>query len=169
MSYPYYIGIDPDVEKSGFALLEKATGKLELESLTFPQLMNRLVKVKAEGKTAQVIVEAGWLNQGNWHIRYTDNKGQAAKKGYQVGRNHETGMKIIEVAKFFGFDVVEKKPLRKIWRGKDGKITAEELASFTGYTKKSNQDARDSALLAWNASGLPYTAQDVLRKYGLKK
>lgn len=163
MSYPYYIGIDPDVEKSGFALLEKATGKLELESLTFPQLMNALVKVKAEGKNAQVIVEAGWLNQGNWHIRYTDNKGQASKKGYQVGRNHETGMKIIEVAKFFGYDVVEQRPLKKCWKGKDGKITAEELAELTGYTKRSNQDARDSALLCLHAANIPLITSKTIR------
>lgn len=155
MKYLYYIGIDPDVEKSGFALLNRETRELTLESLTFPQLLNRLVQAKASGEPTQVVVEAGWLNQGNWHIRYTDNKGQAAKKGYQVGRNHEAGMKIVEVAKFFGFEVVEQRPLRKCWKGKDGKITAEELAAFTGYTKRSNQDARDSALLVWHAANLP--------------
>jgi hypothetical protein len=155
MNYPYYIGIDPDVDKSGFAFLERETGYLYLESLTFPQIMNRLVQIKASGKTAQVVVEAGWLNKGNWHIKYHDNKGQATAKGYDVGRNHETGRKIIDVAKFFGYDVVEQRPLKKCWKGKDGKITQEELESFTGFANRSNQDARDAALLAWHAANLP--------------
>ena len=155
MKYTRFIGIDPDVDKSGFAFLNKETKELTLESVSFPMLLNRLVQAKAGGEPVQVIVEAGWLNQGNWHIRWGDNKGQAAKKGYQVGRNHEAGMKIVEVAKFFGFDVVEQRPLRKCWKGKDGKITAEELAAFTGYTSRSNQDARDAALLCWHAANLP--------------
>lgn len=142
-----YIGIDPDVDKSGFAVLDRASGALELESLTFTQLMNRLVQIRATKADAVVVVEAGWLNRGNWHVRYHDNKGQATMKGYHVGRNHEAGKKIVEVAKFFGFEVIEQKPLRKCWRGTDGKITAEELAQLTGYRKRSNQDSRDAALL----------------------
>ena len=153
--HAYYIGIDPDVSKSGVALLNKSTMAIELHSLPFPSLMDLLIKKKAEQADVVVIVEAGWLNRGNWHIRFNDNKGQAGMKGYQVGRNHETGMKIIEMAKHYGFQVEEVKPLRKCWRGTDRKITAEELASFTGYRGRSTQDARDACLLAWSAANLP--------------
>lgn len=153
--YTHYIGIDPDVAKSGVAVLNKQTRNIELFSLTLPELMAKLIKLKSEGINAVVIVEAGWLNKGNWHIRFHDNRGQAAMKGYQVGRNHEAGKKIIEVATFFGYPIQEQKPLRKCWQGADRKITAEELALFTGYNKRSTQDARDAALLAWNAANLP--------------
>lgn len=39
--------------------------------------------------------------------------------------------------------------------GKDGKITHEELASFTGVKERTNQEGRDAALLAWTYAGLP--------------
>lgn len=42
-----------------------------------------------------------------------------------------------------------------MWQGKDGKITAEELQHITGYDRRTNQDARDAALLAWVYGGLP--------------
>lgn len=155
MEYTHYIGIDPDVEKSGVAVLNKQTKCLELHSLSFTELLNLFITQKASGNPSVVIVEAGWLNQGNWHLRYYDNIKVAARKGYDVGRNHEAGAKIIEAARYFNFEVRGVRPLKKCWRGKDGKITAEELAVFTGYTKKSNQDARDAGLLAWTGANLP--------------
>jgi hypothetical protein len=44
---------------------------------------------------------------------------------------------------------------RNIWRGKDGKITHEELAAFTGITGRTNQEERDAMLIAWNYANLP--------------
>ena len=85
----------------------------------------------------------------------------SAKKGYDVGCNHETGRKIVEVAQSTLLEVKEKFPLRKIWKGKDGKITHGELvALFEGSgivcnTGRSNQEKRDAALLALDASGMP--------------
>ena len=40
-------------------------------------------------------------------------------------------------------------------KGKDRKITAEELKAFTGVTGRTNQEGRDAALLAWEYAGLP--------------
>lgn len=158
-----YIGIDPDVAKSGVAFLNAETREIELYSLTFTQLMQKLVRWRAEGKDTVVVVEAGWLNKGNWHIRFRDNKGQACMKGYQVGRNHEAGKKIIEVAQFFGFEVIEQRPLRKCWKGADRKITAEELEQLTGYSKRSSQDSRDAALLCLAAANVPLIMNNRLR------
>jgi len=59
------------------------------------------------------------------------------------------------MCKHYGIEVIEHFPLRKIWKGKDGKITQEELASFTGLKGRTNQDARDAALLAWSFANLP--------------
>ena len=42
-----------------------------------------------------------------------------------------------------------------MWQGKDGKITQQEIASFTGITGRNNQEERDAALLAWVYAGLP--------------
>lgn len=155
MRHAVYIGIDPDVELSGFAVLNVQTKELELASLSFKEILAAFMRIKAEGTDAVVVVEAGWLNKGNWHLKFHDNRGMAAAKGYQVGRNHEAGKKIIEAAEFFGYEVIEQRPLRKIWKGKDRKISAEEFAQLTGYTKRSNQDSRDAGLLCLNAANIP--------------
>jgi hypothetical protein len=159
MKYDTIVAIDPDVEKSGVAELSPQHRLLEVTNLTFPQLLDYLQSRKKLSETAHtslvVIVEAGWLNQSNWHLRSKDNVRVASAKGNSAGRNHETGRKIVEMCKHYGIEVVEQRPLQKCWRGKDGKITHEELASFTGLTGKTNQDARDAALLAWSFANLP--------------
>lgn len=155
--YDNIIAIDPDVSRSGVAFLKPATGLLEVSNLTFPQVIDYLQQAnrdKGEG-TLIVLVEASWLIHGNWHLSSWERRQRAASKGYDVGRNHETGKKIAEMCRHLGIEVLEHAPLRKCWRGKDGKITHEELVSFTGIKGRTNQDARDAALLAWVFSGLP--------------
>jgi len=157
--YDYIIGIDPDVDKSGCAFLETKTKRLETTSLTFPLLLDYLIQEKKNAEQCEtsiiVIVEAGWLNKSNWHLRNNDGKRVAAAKGNSTGRNHEVGRKIIECAKHYGFEVFEQRPLKKAWKGKDGKITHEELQYFTGIMGQTNQESRDAALIAWNHAGLP--------------
>lgn len=155
--YDNIVAIDPDVSRSGVALLKPATGLLEVSNLTFPQVIDYLQQANRNkgAETLIVLVEASWLIQGNWHLSSWERRQRAASKGYDVGRNHETGKKIAEMCRHLGIEVLEHAPLRKCWRGRDGKITHEELASFTGITGRTNQDARDAALLAWVFSGLP--------------
>ena len=157
--YDNIIAIDPDVEKSGVAELSPQHRLLEATSLTFPQLLDYLQSRKKLSETAHtsliVVIEAGWLNQSNWHLKRGDNARVASAKGNSTGRNHETGRKIVEMCKHYGIDVVEQRPLKKCWKGKDGKITHEELAAFTGLTGRTNQDARDAALLGWVFAELP--------------
>jgi len=151
------IAIDPDVTKSGVCTLQPKTRDLKFDALDFPNVLEliRTTKDLTEPGKLVVVVEAGWMNKSNWHLLQYDSKAQAARKGYDVGRNHETGHKIVEVCKALGIRVVEHIPLVKRWRGKDGKITHEELAYFTGITKRTNQDERDAILLAWNFAALP--------------
>lgn len=157
--YDNIIAIDPDVTRSGVAFLKPTTRRLEVSNLTFPQVIDYLQHAKnvrdKMQETLIVVIEASWLIQGNWHLQQWERKQRAASKGYDVGRNHETGKKIVEMCQYLGIEVLEHAPLRKGWKGKDGKITHEELASFTGLMGRTNQDARDAALLAWAFSGLP--------------
>ncbi len=159
MKYDTIIAIDPDVAKSGVAELSPKHRLLEVTNLTFPQLLDYLQSRKKlsemEHTSLVVVVEAGWLNQSNWHLNHKDSKAVAAAKGNSTGRNHETGRKIVEMCNHYGIEVVEQRPLKKCWRGKDGKITHEELSSFTGLSGRTNQDARDAALLAWIYANLP--------------
>ena len=153
------IAIDPDIDRSGVAELDKITKQIKLFSFSFPDLMDYLIASKraCEIKNIhlKVVVEAGWLNKGNWHITPKDTKFSAAEKGRQAGRNHETGRKIVEMCKHYQIQTEEVKPLRKFWEGKDKKITSEEFNSLTGFAGRSSQDMRDAGLIAWVYAGLP--------------
>lgn len=156
--YDYIIAIDPDVTESGVATLVVADRMLETSKMAFPILLDfmRDKKRRADesGLRMCVVVEAGWVNRPNWHIAGR-NARAAAAIGKQTGRNMEVGRLLVEMAKHYGIEVVEQPPLRKCWRGRDGKITAEELQSFTGLTGRTNQDQRDACLLAWVVANLP--------------
>ena len=155
----HIIAIDPDVDKSGVAFLHLPSREVHCEAKTFPELIDALHATKqatdALGESLTVIVEAGWLNRSNWHVQAGDSRRKAAAIGRSAGRNHETGRKIVEMARHMGIETVEQRPLQKCWQGPDGKITAAELAQFTGYTQRTSQDMRDAALLAWVYAGLP--------------
>lgn len=152
------IAIDPDVERSGVAVLHTHTRHIRLSTSPFPDLVEYLQGIRESdqitGTNTLVVVEAGWLNKPNWHLTAKDSARMAAAKGNAAGRNHETGRKIVEMARHYGLAVTEAKPLRKCWHGKDGKITHEELAlqlsrrGINGLGKTSCQDARDAAWLA---------------------
>jgi hypothetical protein len=65
-------------------------------------------------------------------------------------------MDIVELLQYKGIDVTPVAPLKKVWRGKDRKITQEELAAIIGQElPRTNQEGRDAALLAWVMAGLP--------------
>lgn len=154
------IGIDPDVSKSGVAQLRMAGREVELFSISFPELIDYLQRMAdfqhRTGMTVTIVVEASWLISTNWHTKRADSVRTAARKGKDAGRCHEVGRKIVECARYYGLEVVEQLPLKKIWKGKDGKITHDELSAFVpGLPSRTNQEERDAMLLAWNHAGFP--------------
>lgn len=162
------IGIDPDVDKNGVALLDCNTRKLEIQTLTFPDLLDYLLYQKRQaevtGKNVTVIVEAGWLNRGNWHIGRGQTIRAAAKTGQNTGRNEQVSRIIGQMCERYGLRYEFIRPLRKVWKGKDGKITHEELAYFTGIEGHTNQEGRDAAMLAWEYSSFPIKVAPVRRR-----
>lgn len=156
--YRWVIGIDPDCERNGIATLEIATHKLEVSSLKFADTLDYLYWLKeksTDDKSVIVMIEAGWLNRSNWHLMRFDSKAKSAAKGNAVGRNHEVGRKLAEMCEHWNLPYRLVKPLKKVWQGKDGKITATELQSFTGLSGRTNQEERDAALLAWVSANQP--------------
>ena len=155
----YVIGIDPDVERSGYALIDMETRKVSIETVALPSLIDMVDSIQstalATDKRLTVFVEAGWLNLNNWHLGFRDTKAMAAAKGKAVGRNHQRGLDICELLAYRGISVVQVPPLKKVWRGKDRKITHEELTAIVGPVKHTNQEGRDAALLAWYHAGFP--------------
>ena len=157
--YDVIIGIDPDVTKSGVAWLNPTTRILEINNKSFPELIKVLDRARelslSENKTVIVVIEASWINTHNRHIIPGQTNAAASKSGYNIGRNHQTGIALSQYAQYIGLDVVEQPPLRKGWSGGDRKITHKELAYFTGIAGRTNQEERDAALLAWNYANLP--------------
>ena len=167
--YDYIIGIDPDIEKTGLSVLSLSTKRIDLYSLPFPKLLEFLKDSQVILPGLCVYVEAGWLISHNWHTNPRDSKALAASKGNAVGRNHETGRKIVEMARHYGLEVYEARPLKKCWRGPDGKITHEELAYFVpNLPKRTNQEQRDAALISWHFSGFPIRVKPITSKQLLK-
>ena len=155
----FVVGIDPDVSKSGFAFLNcEAREFSQVEALTFPDMVDRfaeLAAMKADGKDVIVVMEDSDLST-NWHYDSRDTKAVCAAKGRSVGLCHATARHLKECAENFGLEVVMMKPLRKFWKGRDGKITHDEATYFMrGLPKQTNQEGRDAALLAWAYADYP--------------
>lgn len=153
------IAIDPDTERSGVATMVDDV-MIKTESYSFPELIEYARGAadisEVSGRVFEVYVEAGWLNEKpNFHGKH----GRVGEKiASAVGANWQTGKLIIETLAFYGINAVPVKPYKKIWRGPDGKITHDELASIKGVTllkKRTNQDERDAALIAIYQSGMP--------------
>ena len=157
MKYDIVIGIDPDVEKSGYVVVESATGKVTTATnWDLSKLYGVLAADKeycnARGLKMLVVVEAAYLgSHHNWHLGGGFvSPAKAATIGYHSGRNHETGRAIVEFCRYLDVDVIPQKPLKKCWKGPDKKITHEEITKITKWDKKrSNQEIRDALLLAW--------------------
>ena len=156
----YFIGIDPDVDKNGVAIVERETRNLECAAMTFADTLGYLEWVaqrSAEvGTSVKVYVEAGWMCRTNWHLSKWDNRGQVVAKGVSQGRNEQVSRLLGEMCAHYEMDWQFIKPFRKVWQGKDRKITHAELCAVTGMVYgRTNQEMRDAALIAWVSAGLP--------------
>lgn len=163
-TYDIVIGIDPDTDKSGYAIVDTRTRSVQSATdWELAKLFGVLAADKAycdkAGLSMVVVVEAAYLaSHHNWHMNRNEfiSKDKAASIGYDTGRNHETGRAIIEFCRYMGIDVVPQLPLKKCWKGRDRKITHEEITKITNWDKKrSNPEVRDALLIAWNYARLP--------------
>ena len=170
-----FYAIDPDSEKSGWAAVTVIDRSVKSSCQSFSDIVEFLRLVWCALKMAKddeelgkfvrkpfIIIEGGWLNESNWHVRGRGmTPARAAAIGRSVGMNHQTGILIAQMCEAYGLPYEVVKPLPKHWKGKDGKITQKELEYFTGYTKRTNQDERDAILLAWTYAGLPVRVKPI--------
>lgn len=133
-----FIGIDPDVEKSGFAFTD---GKITtLQNLTFFQLYDTLIDYqKRYRESLNVYIECGFLNKGNWH-KTTGTNSVNVQIGQRTGANHETAKKIVEMCEYLGIEVVKVKPTKS-------KVNADLFKQITKIGLRTNQEQRDAYML----------------------
>ena len=135
-----FIGIDPDVHKSGVAIVRD--GKLESYSA---QTFFDVVKTIEDNNSSpyhevQVVIEAGWLNKrSNWHG--APNAKAACRIAKNVGMNHQIGKLFEEYCK-------RTKARYELVVPKQHKYTPEFVSSVVGATVR-NQDVCDAIMLVF--------------------
>lgn len=152
----YILGIDPDLEKSGIALLDRQRGEfLKVSAVSFVEMSLILRGDVPDKDDITIVLEDSDLST-NWHVNPRDNVHVAAAKGRSIGMCHATARHIKELAEYYQMQVVQMKPLRKCWKGPNGKITHDECKQFMrNLPTRTNQEMRDAALLAWCYANLP--------------
>jgi hypothetical protein len=131
-----FIGIDPDIEKSGVAVYDTEDNSLELRTLPFWELIEELESYLIP---IHVVVEAGHLiKKSNWHSNKHQSKNVGERIAKNVGTNHAVGILLEQYLK--KHDISHELTLPK------GKVKAEYFKAIWGNVK-SNQETRDAAML----------------------
>jgi len=130
------IGIDPDIEKSGYAVMSKG-GFVHIGNHPFFVICDDITKFRNDGHSLVVCIEAGWLHKkSNWH----GGTGVVAQKiARNVGENHAAGKFFVQFCQHHGITYQEILP--------KGKIDAKTFRSITGWQPRTNQEQRDAAML----------------------
>ena len=131
------VGIDPDTEASGWAVVNLNDRTIHLETLSFLRVLDQLDFFEAlccfdehrsEKECAyRFVLEDIWSTAHNWHASPKDNHRVVAKKGYHLGRCAMVGELLRDAIRSKEFPIICQKPLLKHWRGQDGKITHSEI------------------------------------------
>lgn len=144
------IGIDPDIEKSGYAIIESKKVSI-IDTIDFFSLIEAIGAADRKyGNDLTVCIEAGWLNEKTVFHMKTDkfgnksehNKGTTAKIAMYTGQNHAVGRLLEQycIKNHIPYKLI--KPTGKKW---DAKL----FKQITGWTGQSNQETRDAVRAAW--------------------
>ena len=155
---PLRVGIDPDTEASGWAEINADTREVRLMTLPFFSLIRHFDWLQGRDDLSPCIVlENIWETTHNWHTGSRDSKALAATKGYHLGRCSMLAELARDAIKERGLPLICQKPLIKRWKGRDRKITHEEIVEVCRQHRlilpkskqaRTNQEERDALLLA---------------------
>ncbi|WP_080057158.1 hypothetical protein [Spirosoma aerolatum] len=150
------IGIDPDIDKSGWAVWSRSQNRfIEVLPLPFWKFIDKATAY-APG-SALFVLDAGWLNEKvNYHAiklpLHLKNASEAVKAKYvaavrekvarDVGLNAGVGLSMLNFLQANHHEVRPIKPTMHKW-------DAEMIARQTGYKGQSNPETRDAMRLAW--------------------
>lgn len=147
------IGIDPDIDKSGVASVNKETGARELFTTGFWDVIGFINQFRDQIRV--VVIEAGYLNpKSNFRDRaqiadaLQSNNSVAAllsakrvgeKIAEKVGRNHQIGILLVEYCRRENIPFMAVQPIGH-------KITSTRLFKqmYGITTKKADQEIRDA-------------------------
>lgn len=136
----FLIGIDPDVDKSGIAIIQGE--KVTLDNMTFFQLFDYLKFYKEKEEKPIVYIECGFLNKSNWHRKSAFSSAMNSKIGERTGANFETAKKICEMCEYLNLPHVKLKPT-------SSKKDSDFFKKLTGINFRTNQEQRDAFMLIY--------------------
>lgn len=143
------IGIDPDTDKSGFALIFGKT--ILLKNLKFFELFKMLYFIKNHQEyqdcDMMVYVECGFLNGGNRHFKAAASTAFNGKISERVGANHEIAKKVCEMCEFL------KLPFQQI-RPTKSKTDSDFFKKLTKIKTRTNQEQRDAMMMIWGLQNI---------------
>lgn len=153
MSNRIYIGVDPDVDKSGFAISQVVDGKRQYKtlSMTFFEAYNYFVELFWNSENPNEIkayVECGYLRKKNNYYRrlkpsYTPQEvSNFEATANKVGRNGQIQRLYVQMFEFMGIEVIEYIP------DNSPKISKEETYKRIKIKPK-NQDQADALWLIY--------------------
>lgn len=136
------VGIDPDLTKSGVAVV--TGGKItELLALPFPELLEFAMQ---RSECAVFVVEDVEHDKTTYH-RAKTNARQHARIAQNVGQVKGVARVLIECLESFGCEVVKIKPLTGPVKRR-AKTDAAYFNKITGWQGRTNADKRDAGLIA---------------------
>lgn len=133
-----YLGIDPDVKESGFAVVKNRV-LINHGILGFFEIIGLIDNLKHDAKygSLTVVIEAGWLNaKSNWHPSANARTAQRIAKN--VGANHQIGKLFEEYCRLNKVNYYLNRP-------RTSKVNKKWLANDLGIKIK-NQDEADAIM-----------------------
>lgn len=158
-AFRYYFGIDPDIDKNGFAIWDSKERKfLFIGSADFFEIAGtirtgKFRNIKMEdylfASNCKVIISAGWiLEKTNWHTHNAKGVQLSVpvqmKIAMNVGKNHGSGLLMEQYCKnIVGVNYELIAPKGKM----NGPANVALFKRLCRYEGRTNEDARDAAML----------------------
>lgn len=136
------IGIDPDIEASGMAIIKDKV-ILSMHRVPFPELIEQIVNAHKQGEIIVKLEDVEANKPIFW--RKGLNATVQLKVAQDVGRVKAVARLIMQSLEYHGVTVQMIKPLKG--NVKKAKKDASYFNQITGWEKRSNEDGRDAALI----------------------
>jgi trehalose/maltose hydrolase-like predicted phosphorylase len=129
------IGIDPDTEKNGVAIV--SDNKVKLINLPFWELIELIRQKHSEDKNLVVVIEKGEINKAIFSANHSKTKAIAAKIGTAVGKNFQISSILEDYCKKYDINYKKYVPTTKKW-------DKQYMKDVFEITKRTNQEQRDA-------------------------
>lgn len=150
-TFAYYVGIDPDVDRSGYAAYSKSQKRL-LHCTTLPffhllEVLKKWSSYRNEPNKVVVHIEGAWLSQkSNWHFQKAahqlteKDKRIGERIAKNVGNNHQVGKLIVEMCQQLDLSFVVRDVITPLFKDEED---FRKITKWNGGL--TNADARSAA------------------------